>query len=108
MDSEILRLALSLILNYLAPTLLVTAGIVGVLQATGLGRGLLTLVRGRQEERELLEAVLHELGEVRGTLVETTERLDAMERRLAQARDGGLLPPPEAARPATERTATPH
>ena len=38
MDSEILRLFLSLVLNYLAPALLVTAGVVGVLQATGLGR----------------------------------------------------------------------
>lgn len=108
MDSEILRLTLSLVLNYLAPALLVTAGIVGVLQATGVGRGLLALVRSRQEERDLLEAVLHELGEVRGTLVETTERLDAMERRVAQGRDGPVLRPPEAAHPAAERIATPH
>ncbi|MFN8654246.1 MAG: hypothetical protein U0133_20275 [Gemmatimonadales bacterium] len=108
MDSEILRLFLSLVLNYLAPALLVTAGVVGVLQATGLGRAVLALGRGRQDEREMLEAALHELQEMRGTLLETTERLDVMERRLAHERASGFLPPSDATRPAPERIATPH
>ncbi len=108
MDSEFTRLFISLVFNWLAPALLVTAGVVGVLQATGLGKGLLSVLRSRQDERELLDAALHELQEMRGTLLETTERLDVMERRLAQQREGGFLPPSDAARPAPERIATPH
>lgn len=99
-----------MILGYLVPAMLGTLGVVGVLSASPFGRGVIEWLRGRRDETELLEAMLHELQQMRATLGETAERLDAMERRLLQERPAPLLPPAltDTALPPSERVATPH
>ncbi|HWA56988.1 MAG TPA: hypothetical protein VG692_07030 [Gemmatimonadales bacterium] len=108
MDSAELLMYLSrLVLGYLLPATLTTLGVVGVLSATSVGDAVKTWLRGRREETELLEAMLQELSQIRATLGEATERLDAMERRLSQDRPAPQLPPADAPR-AAERSPTPH
>ena len=72
----------------------------GVFSFSPLGREVLHRLRSRRHDAALTEATLQELVEVRTLLVEVTERLDATERGLAQARQARL----PSAEPAGERT----
>jgi len=56
------------------------------LALTPFGRNLLHYLQRRRRESEVLETTLQELTELRVTLSEVTERLDATEYRLVQVR----------------------
>lgn len=76
------------------------------------GRALIRHLRDSRRDVSLTEAMLNELGELRLTLSEVAERLDATEQELTRARmfaprpaDTSALPPTMSAEP---RIPTPH
>jgi hypothetical protein len=105
-------------LSYLGRLLLGTAlpwglgalAIAGALSLTPFGQGLIDYLRSRRRDTEALEAVLQELAELRTTLGEVVERLDATERRLLQERSQfpSLHVEQPAPASAPERVVTPH
>jgi hypothetical protein len=99
---------LQLVLYTLLPWMVGTLAVAGVLSATSFGRGIIEFLRSRRRDTETLEAVLQELGEMRGLLVEVAERMDSMERRLAQDRVPMLGVPREPAQSPADGAATPH
>lgn len=97
-----------MVLTTLVPLMLGTLGVAGVLSATPFGKGIIDYLRSRRQDTEALDAVLQELGEMRGLLVEVAERMDSMERRLMQDRAPMLGAPREQAQPPAEPAITPH
>lgn len=99
---------LQLVLNTLLPWMVGTLAVAGVLSATPFGQGIIDFLKSRRRDTETLEAVVHELGEMRALLVEVAERMDSMERRLVQDRAPLLGGHREPTRSPADGTVTPH
>ena len=99
---------IQLVMNTLLPWMLGTLAVAGVLSVTPFGKGIIDYLRSRRRDTETLDAVLQELGEMRGLMVEVAERMDSMERRLMQDRAPMLGAPREQAQSPAEPAVTPH
>jgi len=97
-----------IVVNTLLPWMLGTAAVAGVLSVTPFGKGIIDFLKSRRRDTETLDAVLQELGEMRGLMVEVAERMDSMERRLMQDRAPMLGAPREQAQSSAEPAVTPH
>lgn len=78
-----------------------------VLSHTPFGQELIAFFRSRRRDSELLEAVLHDLGDVRQQVLEIAERLDSAEQRLLRERNPGRAVP-DVRRAPDEIIPTPH
>jgi hypothetical protein len=88
-----------------------TLAVGAALSLTPFGRNLFDYLRSRRRDSEMLEAVLQEMTELRATLTEVGERLDAAEHRLAQERaqfGESRLPSPKSLPVPAEGSQTPH
>lgn len=99
---------IQIVMNTLLPWMLGTAAVAGVLSVTPFGKGIIDFLKSRRRDTETLDALLQELGEMRGLLVEVAERMDSMERRLMQDRAPMLGAPRESAQAPAEPAVTPH
>lgn len=97
-----------MVVTTLVPWMLGTLAVAGVLSATPFGKGIIDYLRSRRQDSETLDAVLEELGELRGLMLELAERMDSMERRLMHNRAPVLGAPREQAQSPAEPAVTPH
>jgi hypothetical protein len=90
------------------PWLLGLIGVAGLVGYSPLGKGLLGLRRARERSNELLEEVTEQLGALRRSVTDVSERLEATEfhmRSLTGGLSAGRLP--RGGEPPRERITTP-
>ena len=94
------------------PLILAIAAMAVIIGFSPFGRALVVYLREHKRDTALSEGILDELVELRRTLGEVTERLDATEQLLVQSRQaplaGGLVPPRPVESGDPGRILTPH
>lgn len=115
MDSEYWTAFLNNVTDHLAsslPLILAMAAMAIAIGFSPFGRALVAFLREQKRDTALTEGILDELVELRRTLGEVTERLDATEQLLVQARQtplaSGLVPPRPVDAGDSGRVPTPH